>query len=125
MLPYLPIQDKLMILDKINGPKDIKQLNREELYILADETRHYILQKVSEHGGHIGPNLGMVEATVALHYVFNSPEDKIVFDVSHQSYPHKILTGRKEAFMDARHYDDVSGYSEPSESTNNLKTATT
>lgn len=105
-----------MILEKINGPKDIKQLNREELHILADETRHYILQKVSEHGGHIGPNLGMVEATVALHYVFNSPEDKIVFDVSHQSYPHKILTGRKEAFMDARHYDDVSGYSEPSES---------
>lgn len=105
-----------MILDKINGPKDIKQLNREELHILADETRHYILQKVSEHGGHIGPNLGMVEATVALHYVFNSPEDKIVFDVSHQSYPHKILTGRKEAFMDAQHYDDVSGYSEPSES---------
>ena len=105
-----------MILEKINGPKDIKQLNREELHILADETRHYLLQKVSEHGGHIGPNLGMVEATVALHYVFNSPEDKIVFDVSHQSYPHKILTGRKEAFMDARHYDDVSGYSEPSES---------
>lgn len=105
-----------MILEKINGPQDIKQLNREELHILADETRHYLLQKVSEHGGHIGPNLGMVEATVALHYVFNSPEDKIVFDVSHQSYPHKILTGRKEAFMDARHYDDVSGYSEPSES---------
>lgn len=105
-----------MVLEKINGPQDIKQLNREELHILADETRHYLLQKVSEHGGHIGPNLGMVEATVALHYVFNSPEDKIVFDVSHQSYPHKILTGRKEAFMDARHYDDVSGYSEPSES---------
>ena len=105
-----------MVLEKINGPQDIKQLNREELHILADETRHYLLQKVSEHGGHIGPNLGMVEATVALHYVFNSPEDKIVFDVSHQSYPHKILTGRKEAFMDAQHYDDVSGYSEPSES---------
>ncbi len=105
-----------MVLEKINGPKDIKQLNSKELHILADETRHYLLQKVSEHGGHIGPNLGMVEATVALHYVFNSPEDKIVFDVSHQSYPHKILTGRKEAFMDARHYDDVSGYSEPSES---------
>ena len=105
-----------MVLEKINGPQDIKQLSSKELHILADETRHYLLQKVSEHGGHIGPNLGMVEATVALHYVFNSPEDKIVFDVSHQSYPHKILTGRKEAFMDARHYDDVSGYSEPSES---------
>ena len=105
-----------MVLERINGPQDIKQLNREELHTLADETRHYLLQKVSEHGGHIGPNLGMVEATVALHYVFNSPEDKIVFDVSHQSYPHKILTGRKEAFMDAAHYDDVSGYSEPTES---------
>lgn len=106
----------MSVLEKINGPADIKQLSMEELNQLADETRHYLLQKVSEHGGHIGPNLGMVEATVALHYVFNSPEDKIVFDVSHQSYPHKILTGRKEAFMDARHYDDVSGYSEPSES---------
>ncbi len=105
-----------MILEKINGPKDIKQLNSSELQILADETRHYLLQKVSEHGGHVGPNLGMVEATVALHYVFDSPNDKFIFDVSHQSYPHKILTGRKDAFMDARHYDDVSGYSEPSES---------
>ena len=107
---------KIMFLEKVNGPADIKKLKLNELQVLADETRHYLLQKVSEHGGHIGPNLGMVEATVALHYVFNSPEDKIVFDVSHQSYPHKILTGRKEAFMDSRHYDDVSGYSEPSES---------
>lgn len=105
-----------MYLEKINGPADIKKLNMEELNALADETRFYLLQKVSEHGGHIGPNLGMVEATVAMHYVFNSPQDKIVFDVSHQSYPHKILTGRKDAFMDAAHYDDVSGYSEPSES---------
>ncbi len=105
-----------MILEKINGPEDIKRLNSNELQTLADETRHYLLQKVSEHGGHVGPNLGMVEATVALHYVFHSPNDKFIFDVSHQSYPHKILTGRKEAFMDAQHYDDVSGYSEPSES---------
>ncbi len=105
-----------MILEKINGPEDIKRLNFNELQTLADETRHYLLQKVSEHGGHVGPNLGMVEATVALHYVFHSPNDKFIFDVSHQSYPHKILTGRKEAFMDAQHYDDVSGYSEPSES---------
>lgn len=105
-----------MLLENVNGPADIKKLRIDQLQTLADETRHYLLQKVSEHGGHIGPNLGMVEATVALHYVFNSPEDKIVFDVSHQSYPHKILTGRKEAFMDSRHYDDVSGYSEPSES---------
>ena len=105
-----------MYLEKINGPADIKKLNIDELNVLADETRHYLIEKVSNHGGHVGPNLGMVEATVALHYVFNSPVDKIVFDVSHQSYPHKILTGRKEAFMDAAHYDDVSGYSEPAES---------
>ena len=105
-----------MYLEKINGPADIKKLNIGQLNVLADETRHYMIEKVSNHGGHVGPNLGMVEATVALHYVFNSPVDKIVFDVSHQSYAHKILTGRKEAFMDGRHYDDVSGYSEPSES---------
>ncbi len=105
-----------MLLETINSPEDIKRLNSKQLQTLADETRQCLLQKVSEHGGHVGPNLGMVEATVALHYVFHSPVDKFVFDVSHQSYPHKILTGRKKAFMDARHYDDVSGYSEPSES---------
>ena len=105
-----------MYLEKINGPADIKKLNINELNVLADETRHYLIDKVSNHGGHVGPNLGMVEATVALHYVFNSPVDKIVFDVSHQSYAHKILTGRKEAFMNPAHYNDVSGYSEPTES---------
>ena len=105
-----------MLLETINSPEDIKRLNSNELQTLADETRQCLLQKVSEHGGHVGPNLGMVEATVALHYVFHSPKDKFIFDVSHQSYPHKILTGRKEAFLDSRHYDDVSGYSEPSES---------
>ncbi len=105
-----------MVLEKINGPEDIKRLNKEERATLANEVRHYLLQKVSEHGGHVGPNLGMVEATIALHYVFNSPTDHFIFDVSHQSYPHKILTGRKEAFMDRKHYDDVSGYSEPQES---------
>ena len=105
-----------MYLEKINGPSDIKKLDIEQLNVLADETRHYLIEKVSNHGGHVGPNLGMVEATVALHYVFNSPVDKIVFDVSHQSYAHKILTGRKEAFMDPAHYNDVSGYSEPTES---------
>ena len=105
-----------MVLEKINGPEDVKRLNKDERALLADEVRHYLLQKVSEHGGHVGPNLGMVEATIALHYVFNSPTDHFIFDVSHQSYPHKILTGRKEAFMDRLHYDDVSGYSEPQES---------
>lgn len=105
-----------MYLEKINGPADIKKLSVEQLNVLADETRHYLIEKVSNHGGHVGPNLGMVEATVALHYVFNSPIDKIVFDVSHQSYAHKILTGRKQAFMDPAHYNDVTGFSEPSES---------
>ena len=105
-----------MYLEKINGPADIKKLSVEQLNVLADETRHYLIEKVSNHGGHVGPNLGMVEATVAMHYVFNSPVDKIVFDVSHQSYAHKILTGRKQAFMDPAHYNDVTGFSEPSES---------
>ena len=105
-----------MYLEKINGPADIKKLSVEQLNVLADETRHYLIEKVSNHGGHVGPNLGMVEATVALHYVFNSPVDKIVFDVSHQSYAHKILTDRKQAFMDPAHYNDVTGFSEPSES---------
>ena len=83
---------------------------------LAEDIRTLLIEKLSRHGGHCGPNLGMVEATIALHYVFDSPRDKIVFDVSHQSYPHKMLTGRVTAFLSESHYDDVSGYSEPSES---------
>lgn len=105
-----------MYLENINTPADVKLLNGEQLKVLAIEIRHYLLQKLSAHGGHIGPNLGMVEATIALHYVFNSPEDKIVFDVSHQSYTHKMLTGRKNAFINANEYDEVSGYTEPTES---------
>lgn len=105
-----------MYIEKINGPADVKRLSAGELETLSEEVRGVLLKKLSEHGGHVGPNLGMVEATVALHYVFNSPADKIVYDVSHQSYAHKILTGRKAAFMDAAAYDEVSGYTEPSES---------
>ena len=105
-----------MYVEKINQPTDVKNLNSEQLHILADEMRQALLQKLSKHGGHFGPNLGMVEATIALHYVFNSPTDKIVYDVSHQSYPHKILTGRKDAFLYEDKYDDVSGYSNPDES---------
>ena len=105
-----------MYIEKINQPTDVKNLNSEQLHILADEMRQALLQKLSKHGGHFGPNLGMVEATIALHYVFNSPTDKIVYDVSHQSYPHKMLTGRKDAFLYADKYDDVSGYSNPNES---------
>ena len=105
-----------MYIEKINQPTDVKNLNSEQLHILADEMRQALLQKLSKHGGHFGPNLGMVEATIALHYVFNSPTDKIVSDVSHQSYPHKMLTGRKDAFLYEDKYDDVSGYSNPDES---------
>ena len=105
-----------MILENINSPEDVKKLSREGLNLLSGEIREALLHRLSDHGGHFGPNFGMVEATIALHYVFNSPEDKIVFDVSHQSYPHKMLTGRKDAYLYPEKYDDVSGYSEPSES---------
>ena len=111
-----------MYLENINGPEDIKKLNLEELRVLADETRSALINKISNAGGHNGPNLGMVEVTVALHYVFNSPKDKIVFDVSHQCYPHKILTGRKEAFLDAEHFHDVTGYTNPLESEHDIFT---
>ena len=105
-----------MYLEKINGPADVKALSEGELECLAAEMRRALLARLSRHGGHFGPNLGMVEATIALHYVFDSPRDKLVFDVSHQCYPHKMLTGRKEAYLDPAHYDDVSGYSNPAES---------
>lgn len=111
-----------MYLEKINGPEDIKKLNVEELKKLADETRKALINKISQVGGHNGPNLGVVEMTVALHYVFNSPKDKIVFDVSHQCYPHKILTGRKEAYMDEGHFGDVTGYTNPLESEHDMFT---
>lgn len=105
-----------MYLEKIQGPEDVKKLNVNEMQELAVEMRRALLTKLSKHGGHFGPNFGMVEATIAMHYVFDSPKDKIVYDVSHQSYPHKMLTGRKDAFLYEEHYDDVSGYSEPDES---------
>lgn len=105
-----------MYLEKIQGPEDVKKLNVNEMQELAVEMRKALFTKLSKHGGHFGPNFGMVEATIAMHYVFDSPKDKIVYDVSHQSYPHKMLTGRKDAFLYEEHYDDVSGYSEPDES---------
>lgn len=103
-------------LHHINGPADVKALGIGELKELASEIRSAMLEKISLCGGHFGPNFGMVEATIALHYVFNSPKDKFVFDVSHQCYVHKILTGRKDAFLDEEHYKDVSGYTNPAES---------
>ncbi|MFR4997449.1 MAG: 1-deoxy-D-xylulose-5-phosphate synthase [Clostridium paraputrificum] len=105
-----------MVLNRINEPKDLKLLNKEELGYLASEIREVLIRKVSRTGGHFGPNLGMVEATIAMHYVFNSPIDKIVYDVSHQSYTHKTLTGRKNAFINPDEYKTVTGYTEPSES---------
>lgn len=106
----------LNILNNINSPKDLKELNKEQLYTLAEEVRKAVINKVSQTGGHFGPNLGMVEATIALHYVFNSPVDKIVYDVSHQSYPHKILTGRKHGFIEKDKFDSITGYTSHVES---------
>ncbi len=105
-----------MYIEKIKSPAFLKGLNLEELNIVADETRQAVLNRVSKHGGHVGPNLGFVEATVALHYVFGAPKDKLVFDVSHQCYPHKVLTGRASGFLG--NVDDmnaISGYSSPAE----------
>ncbi|PWJ10406.1 1-deoxy-D-xylulose-5-phosphate synthase [Ruminococcus flavefaciens] len=109
-----------MYLENINCPDDIKKLEVSQLQTLADETRAALINKISKAGGHQGPNLGVVELTVAFHYVFNSPKDKIVFDVSHQCYPHKILTGRKEAFLDEEHFHDVTGYTNPNESEHDM-----
>lgn len=105
-----------MYLENINSPADVKKLSSDEMRALAGEMRTALIKKLSIHGGHCGPNLGMAEAVIALHYVFNSPVDKFVFDVSHQSYCHKMLTGRKDAFLDEAKYDDVTGYSSQHES---------
>ena len=109
-----------MILDKVNTPDDLKKLSQEEMKTLAAEIRELIIKKVNTTGGHMGPNLGIVEAAIAMHYVFNSPVDKIVFDVSHQCYPHKILTGRKEGFTDPEKYHVYTGYTAPEESEHDL-----
>lgn len=105
-----------MKLIDVTSPADIKNLSLEELQDLTTQARQALMTKVSEHGGHFGPPMGVVEMIVALHYVFNSPVDKIVYDVSHQSYVHKMLTGRALAFLDHDHYDDVTGYTDPNES---------
>ena len=105
-----------MLLEKIKSPADLKALNIKSLEQLAAEMRTALLKKLSKRGGHVAPNLGFVEGTIALHYVFDSPKDKIVYDVSHQSYSHKMLTGRAQAFLEESHYGDVTGYSEPTES---------
>ena len=106
----------LKVLNKINEPKDLKELSMEELNTLAEEIREGLFNRLTKIGGHFGPNFGFVEATIALHYVFHSPVDKFVFDVSHQTYPHKMLTGRKAGYIEEEHFHDVSGYSNPEES---------
>ena len=107
-------------LSELKSPADIRTLNFEQLNHLAAELRTPLLQKLAAVGGHVGPNLGFVEATIALHYVFNTPEDKIVFDVSHQTYVHKMLTGRIASFLDPAKYRDVTGYTNPHESAYDL-----
>lgn len=109
-----------MILDKVNMPDDLKKLSIQEMNFLADEMRELIIKKVNTTGGHMGPNLGIIETTIAMHYVFNSPVDKFVFDVSHQCYPHKILTGRKEGFINPENYLKYTGYTAPEESVHDL-----
>ena len=105
-----------MLLEKIQSPKDVKVLSMPQLHGLAQEIRDGILNRDSNIGGHVGPNLGIVETTIAMHYVFNCPEDKFVFDVSHQSYPHKMLTGRAFGYYDNNRFQEISGYSSPAES---------
>lgn len=104
-----------MILDKINYPQDLKTLKLSEMETLANEIRNLIIKKVNVTGGHFGPNLGIVEATIAMHYVFDAPKDKFIFDVSHQCYPHKILTGRKSGFINPDEYMTYTGYTAPEE----------
>lgn len=105
-----------MILNKVNSPSDVKKLNKDELNTLTDEIRKVLINKVEITGGHMGSNLGFIEPTIALHYVFSTPKDKIIYDVSHQCYTHKILTGRKDNFLDESKFDDISGYTNPNES---------
>ena len=104
------------LLQTINSPADLRRLGRAELKLLADELRDYVLQSVSQTGGHLSSNLGTVELTIALHYVFNTPEDRLVWDVGHQTYPHKILTGRRESMSGLRQLGGISGFPRRDES---------
>ena len=104
------------ILDRVNSPLDLKTLTLEEMNRLAEEIRQLLIEVVSKNGGHLAPNLGVVELTIALHRVFDSPRDKFIFDVGHQAYIHKIITGRKEAFPTLRTYKGLSGFPKRQES---------
>jgi 1-deoxy-D-xylulose-5-phosphate synthase len=105
-----------LLLSTINSPADLKPLSREQLHQVADELRQYIIDVVSVYGGHFGASLGVVELTVALHYVFNTPYDQLVWDVGHQAYGHKILTGRRDNFHTNRKYKGLSGFPKRTES---------
>src|SRR6187455_937918 len=104
------------LLQTINSPEDLKKLSREKLHQVCDELRQYIIDVVSVHGGHFGASLGVVELTVALHYIYNAPEDQLVWDVGHQAYGHKILTGRRDQFHTLRQYEGISGFPRREES---------
>ena len=110
------MKNKYKYLDNINFPSDIKKLSQSELKFLAEEVRKEMISAVSETGGHLGAGLGVVELTVALHYIFNTPNDKLIWDVGHQSYPHKILTGRKDRIRTLRKGNGLSGFTKRSES---------
>lgn len=110
----------MSVLETINSPQDVKKLNLKELEILAADIREALFNRLTKIGGHCGPNFGIVETEIAMHYVFNSPIDKFVFDVSHQSYPHKMLTGRKAGYLDDTRFSEDSGYTNPDESEHDL-----
>ena len=108
------------ILQKVDSPADIKKLAIDELNLLAVDIREALFNRLTKIGGHCGPNFGSVEAEIALHFVFNSPQDKFVFDVSHQSYAHKMITGRKLGYIDDSKFQEDSGYTNPEESEHDL-----
>ena len=111
-----PAQPRTSLLDRIASPADLRKLEPDELPTLANELRHFLIDSVSRTGGHLSSNLGTVELTIALHYVFNTPEDRIVWDVGHQTYAHKVLTGRRKGMTSLRQYQGMSGFPRRSES---------
>jgi 1-deoxy-D-xylulose-5-phosphate synthase len=116
LLPSTTTTGQTNLLYKIDSPKDIRLLHRSDLDLLAQEIRDFLIQSVSTTGGHLGPSLGVVELTLALHYVFNTPVDKLIWDVGHQTYAHKLITGRRDRFHTLRQYQGISGFPKLSES---------
>ncbi|PMP65051.1 MAG: 1-deoxy-D-xylulose-5-phosphate synthase, partial [Thermodesulfobacterium geofontis] len=110
----------MKFLKMVNSPNDLKKLKISHLKALAEEIRRYIIEVVSKNGGHLAPNLGVIELTLALHYVFNSPKDKIIWDVGHQCYTHKIITGRRDQFPTLRKYNGIAGFPKRSESPHDI-----